>query len=181
MTWDKVHPEIIRVLTNHRLTWDRGARAAFNPRWPLYLWGKPGSGKTSVAGLIYQEAAGRPMWINAGKGFRAVASACAEPQPLWGYGLIPLREAEHWLELEERSLVVLDDIALRDRVSEAQFEVMQEFLNRRQGKPTVITGNMSIEQIAKVYDDRVASRIAAGTLIEIDGDDKRLEDEDVPF
>ena len=62
-----------------------------------------------------------------------------------------------------------------------QFEVMQEFLNRRQGKPTVITGNMSIEQIAKVYDDRVASRIAAGTLIEIDGDDKRLEDEDVPF
>lgn len=178
MTWDKVHPEIIRVLTNHRLTWDR---ATFNPRWPLYLWGKPGSGKTSVAGLIYQEATGRPMWINAGKGFRAVASASAEPQPLWGYGMIPLREVEHWLELEERSLVVLDDIALRDRVSEAQFEVMQEFLNRRQGKPTVITGNMSIEQIAKVYDDRVASRIAAGTLIEIDGDDKRLEDEDVPF
>jgi DNA replication protein DnaC len=59
-------------------------------------------------------------------------------------------------------------------VSEAQYEVMQEFLSRRQGRPTVITGNLSIEQIAKVYDDRVASRLAAGTCIEITGEDMRL-------
>jgi DNA replication protein DnaC len=114
------------------------------------------------------------MWINATKGFRAVATSCAEPQPLWGYGKVPLREPEHWAELDARSLVVLDDVALRDRVSEAQYEVMQEFLSRRQGRPTVITGNLSIEQVAKVYDDRVASRLAAGTCIEITGEDMRL-------
>jgi len=161
------------------LTWakvDASVRDALSRAvWPLYLWGAPGCGKTSIAGLIYMGAYGRPMWICAAKGMKAVATSCAEPQPLWGYGKVPLRESEHWAELDARSLVVLDDVALRDRVSEAQYEVMQEFLSRRQGRPTVITGNLSIEQVAKVYDDRVASRLAAGTCIEITGADMRLQ------
>ena len=161
LAWAKVSPDVIRLLTEAT-------------RYPIYLWGVPGCGKTSIAGLIYMGACGRPLWINAVEGLRAVATSCAEPQPLCGFGSVPLREAEHWAELDARSLVVLDDIALRDRASDAQFEVMQKFLTVRQGLPTIITGNLSIGKVATVYDDRVASRLAAGTCIEITGADMRL-------
>ena len=161
------------------LTWrkvSQGVIAELNAaRFPIYLWGNPGCGKSSIAGLIYMGATGRPIWINAIEGMRAVATSCVDPQPLWGFGLVPLREREHWDELGERALVVLDDIALRDRASDAQFEVMQKFLTVRQNRPTIITGNLSIGKVAKVYDDRVASRLAAGTAIEITGPDMRLE------
>jgi DNA replication protein DnaC len=162
LSWQRVDPRIRKSIEDAVL-------------WPLYLWGNPGGGKTAIAGLIFMGAFGRPMWINAIEGMKAVSTSSFEPQPLWGYGAIPLRENEHWEELKERSLVVLDDIALRDRVSDAQYEVMQKFLMIRQDRPTVITGNLSIGKIAKVYDDRVASRIAAGTSIEITGDDMRVE------
>ncbi len=106
------------------------------------------------------------------EGIKAVAMSQVESKPLWGYGH-PWLEKEHWDELKERSLVVLDDIALRGRATDAQYDVMQKFLLRQQDRPTVITCNLDLDQIAAVYDDRTASRIAEGTIAHVGGDDRR--------
>lgn len=53
---------------------------------------------------------------------------------------------------------------------------MLEVLDRRlsQCKPTVVTTNWSLAEIAEQVDDRVASRLASFTCIELAGLDRRL-------
>jgi DNA replication protein DnaC len=75
--------------------------------------------------------------------------------------------------VEEAALVVLDDIATREPTW-AQREALLAILDARAGRPMVLTGNLSIEQLAEVVDDRAASRICAGTIIEVTGKDRRL-------
>jgi DNA replication protein DnaC len=117
------------------------------------------------------------MWINALDGFKAVVTSVSweHPQPLWGYGH-PQPEHEHWAELRERPFVVLDDLGLRGRASDAQYDALQKFLLIQQDKPTVITSNLDLDRLAGVYDDRTASRIAAGTAVEVGGPDKRIKE-----
>jgi DNA replication protein DnaC len=119
------------------------------------------------------------MWINAVDGFKAVVTSASwdHRQPRWGYGCVPLPEHEHWAEIRQRSssLIVLDDLGLRGRASDAQYDALQKFLLMRQDRPTVITSNLDLDRLAGVYDDRTASRIAAGTVVEIGGPDRRID------
>jgi chromosomal replication initiation ATPase DnaA len=46
-------------------------------------------------------------------------------------------------------------------------------LNERKDKPTIITSNLSPENIAELHDERIASRLRAGTVIEVTADDRR--------
>jgi len=142
--------------------------------WPLFLFGEPGCGKSAIAGLLFEHAHGRPMWVNAFDGFKAVAMSCASPQPLWGYGAVPLPEWDHWDELKRRSVVVLDDVGLRGRATDAQYDALQKFLLVRQDKPTVLTSNLNLKAIESVFDDRTASRIAEGTSVKVAGKDRRI-------
>jgi len=143
-------------------------------RWPVYLHGAPGCGKSALAGLLFMHVQRRPMWINAVDGFKAVVMSAVDPRPLWGYGQ-PFVEWEHWDELRKRSFVVLDDIGLRGKASDAQYDALQKFLLMRQDAPTVLTSNHSLENLAAIYDDRTASRVADGTIVAVNGKDRRVE------
>lgn len=152
--------------------------------WPLLLHGLPGRGKTAIAGLLFMGWPRRGLWINALEGFAAVTMVCGErPQWLWGMRPDPdwawqarqRREARGmWDELAAAPFAVLDDIGLRARASDAQNNAMQRFLLTRGVQPTVYTSNLDLEGLARAYDDRVASRLAAGTVIEVGGEDRRL-------
>jgi len=196
-----LHDKRQRPLPSHaanagdRLLWKNVpkdiAQQAFDLKrgWPLVLTGDTGTGKSAFAGLCYMHArsgqrsgsfgTAEPFWINALDGFKAVVTATTDhPKPLWGvvqYAAWP--EHEHWSELRERGdvLVVLDDIGLRGRATDAQFEAMQKFLLFREGKPTIFTSNMSLQRVSRVYDDRIASRLSAGTVIAMRGDDRRAK------
>lgn len=169
---------------------DAGKKAfSLDRGWPLTLIGETGTGKSALAGLVYMYAKDRhnglidsmpssPFWINAAEGFKAVVTATVEnPKPLWGVCIYASwAEPDHWLELVERgkNLVVLDDIGLRDRATDAQFEAFQKFLLYRENKPTIITSNLDLDGIHRVYDDRIASRLAAGTIVAMRGKDRRV-------
>jgi DNA replication protein DnaC len=58
--------------------------------------------------------------------------------------------------------------------TEAQAEAGLALLNARSGSPTVITSNLSMEQIGRIQDDRLASRLGAGLEIRLTGKDRRL-------
>lgn len=80
-----------------------------------------------------------------------------------------------WAKLARAHLVVVDELGSRDRVSDHHYECVKRIIDERQGQPLALASNHDIEALARLYDDRIASRIAAGTVLGLDGDDRRLK------
>jgi len=78
--------------------------------------------------------------------------------------------------LDAPALLVLDEIGAREKVSDSHYEIVKHALDARidQGKPMVIISNNTPEELAKLYDGRIYSRIASGTVLNVTGEDRRL-------
>ena len=63
-------------------------------------------------------------------------------------------------EISRVPLLVLDDLAA-EKVSDYSVSTLYIILNRRgeQDKPTIITSNLSIKEIAETMGDRIANRL----------------------
>lgn len=79
-----------------------------------------------------------------------------------------------WRKIRRSVLVVLDEIACRDRVSDHHYEAVKRLIDERHGRPLVVCSNLDLSRVEKVYDDRIASRLAAGTVVGVVGEDRRL-------
>lgn len=144
--------------------------------WPLFVNGPAGTGKTCAAlslldflefgGGKYITAAqlaidlielmhGRLSWYVEGRG-----------------GQYSTRQ--FWDEYANAPLVVLDEIGCRDKVTDHQYEGVKRLLDERSGRPLMILSNHDLETLARLYDDRIASRIAGGTVVLLGGADRRL-------
>jgi DNA replication protein DnaC len=72
-------------------------------------------------------------------------------------------------------LVVLDDLATRT-LTDAQLDALLQIINIRDCKPLVVTCNLSLSEVQAVLKDaRIPSRLSAGYVIEVTGDDRRLD------
>lgn len=142
--------------------------------WPLYLHGPAGTGKTCAALALID-------WVNGGEYWTAngLCSALIQSQngrlewthegrggAIWPEGF--------WRRMALTPLVVLDELGGRDRVSDHHYETVKTMFDVRHGKPLVVTSNLDIVRIETIYDDRVASRLSAGTVVKLDGKDRRL-------
>lgn len=143
--------------------------------WPLVLMGKPGTGKTCAAlclldyttgggeyytvsgfcNTMIQSQQGRLEWSHEGRG------GTVWPEKLWR-------------QISNVPLAILDELGCRERPTDAHYECVKGFIEERLGKPLIVISNHPLEQIATIYDDRIASRLAAGTVVEMDGKDRRL-------
>lgn len=139
--------------------------------WPLFLYGPPGTGKTCAA-LALLDHSGGHYWtpselcqdlILASKGQLHYATSGR-----------PVLEKALWREIGERPLVVLDELGARSKVSDYQYEQIKRVLDLREGLPLLAVSNLDLDGLALVYDDRIASRLAAGTMFRLDGADQRL-------
>jgi DNA replication protein DnaC len=74
-------------------------------------------------------------------------------------------------------LLVLDDIGAGN-LSDFERRVTLEILDRRLNslKPTVVTSNWDLQFISDKLDDRIASRMAGLSILELSGGDRRLVD-----
>lgn len=144
-----------------------------NAPWPLVLWGPVGTGKTctalclldcaggffhTVAGLcslLIQSQQGRLQWEHEGRGGQ-----------LW--------PETFWKRLAAAPLIALDELGCRGTVTDAHYEVVKTAIEERHGRPLVVASNLSPAEIASNYDARIASRLAAGTVIELQGKDQRV-------
>lgn len=141
--------------------------------WPLLIHGGAGSGKTCAALLYcrhYREHGppGSQVFITCRELCQRVADAkCDRLQNSLGYS-VSLREL--WRDWERAGIAVLDDISSRQKVSDSQYETLLDCLDKRQGWPTIYTSNFGRTELAAIYDDRIASRLSAGTVCEIQGD-----------
>lgn len=144
--------------------------------WPLFMWGPAGVGKSCAAlALLDYTAAPNHYWTVEGLCEHLIA--CDKGQVDTG-GVHPMTVSrrEYWKELNRSELVVLDELGTRTNVTDHHAEVVKRVLDIREGKPLIVISNLRVGEVEGVYADRIASRAAAGTIIDWSHyDDRRLE------
>jgi predicted ATPase len=161
--------------------------------WPLYLWGPAGTGKTSAALCVldhcgvqrkstarddtittdmlfgYTEVRSLTgLRISADKGGCCPVFAHSEKYSAWPAII------DHWKKIP---VAVIDEIGVGGYAADFRLDSLLEVLNTRCSdpvKPLIVTSNVEPRQIEADYDDRVASRILAGTVYHVAGDDRRI-------
>lgn len=135
--------------------------------WPLFLHGEAGSGKTCIGLCLNDEYGG---WLVE---FPELLDLLLRIQrgEFWYSGPTGGRAyaRDVWDDWTKANLTVLDEIGLR-APSDFSFETLKRLIDVREGKPAVFISNLSLSDIKGLYDDRIASRLASGTVIELQGD-----------
>lgn len=81
-------------------------------------------------------------------------------------------EATAWRKLMRSPLLVIDDLGRE--TDDHGIAAVEDAIDERQSRPTIITGNITKPQLLSRYGDRVASRLAeSGVLVWIDDEDRR--------
>lgn len=158
-------------------------RIASEPRWPVYLWGFQGRGKTIAAKLLMKAHKGPAfgtdfsVWAG-GEPFAKAFFNCSEL--IKGYmdeiisGKNKFRAAWRFAPI-----AVMDDIGTRG-LTDNQFDALLQLINVREGRPTVFTSNLSPKHLGEALKDvRIGSRVSAGFVVEVTGIDRRGETREI--
>ena len=127
--------------------------------WPLYIYGNPGSGKTCIAALIYEAFTRRPMWSRADDFLLEYVDR--------GDGRKALQA-----KVDGTPCLFLDDLGVRPPTP-PMLQAIFDVLEMRKGRPVVIVSNHDLRKLSEIYDERIVSRLSAGTVLEIRGQDRR--------
>lgn len=127
--------------------------------WPLYIYGNPGSGKTCIAALIYEAFTRRPMWSRADDFLLEYVDR--------GDGRKALQA-----KVDGTPCLFLDDLGVRPPTP-PMLQAIFDVLEMRKGRPVVIVSNHDLRKLSEIYDERIVSRLSAGTVLEIRGADRR--------
>lgn len=134
----------------------------------LRLFGPVGTGKTHLAVAIVRHREEQ----NKTAKFHRFASVYRDCRECYAKNL---GEREVLGDLFTTPFLVLDDLGaggLTDFERRTTLDILDE---RILGKlPTVITTNWDLDQIAKLMDDRISSRLSGFTHLEIAGKDRRM-------
>lgn len=156
--------------------------------WPLLLTGKPGRGKTAAVLCLADYVQGAAyfrfprllksfLWSSQPSGvaiMRQKFDEHARPERQLDWRSEVYNEFEFFNLLTRVPLLVIDDVATRGSYTDSQFDNFYEVLDDRKRKPTVIASNLSLDELGDVFDDRIKSRIARGTVFTLGGPDRRI-------
>lgn len=144
--------------------------------WPLTLVGGVGTGKTLAAVCLLDSARGGTIYTT-------VTEMCESTQlamkgELWDeHTGDRINTRQYWHNWQHAVCTVLDEIGARTNVTDHHYDCVKRALDLRErdGLPCVFISNLSLDRIATVYDDRIASRLAQGTLVDMSGPDRRID------
>ncbi len=144
--------------------------------WPLTILGAVGCGKTCLALCVADWWGGHRApdvfyWTASELGGMLADAKCGR---LYYSRGAPRSERALLDDLGHYGLVVIDELGLRSEPSETEYDAVKRTLDVRQGRATITLANLSLAEIANAYDERIVSRLAAGTILEMRGPDRRL-------
>lgn len=154
--WEQVANDLQQVL--------RGLLSG-QMRWPLYLWGQPGRGKTLAALALCDLVDGARYYTPS-----ALMDMCTRDRLWLPWG----PEGRRYVEIQ---LLVLDEVGAGD-INGFHFQMVKECCDDRElrhHRTAVYVSNRHPKAIEGKYDPRIASRMLCGTIFELTGPDRRLE------
>lgn len=147
-------------------------------RWPLYLHGAQGRGKSCLAALLYQVWPARAVWYDVGELLNQVKT-CRREGTVDVAGpdgrAFEFSEAALFDRLANAGLLVLDDLGTRTP-TDVDAEILTRAFNTRAGKPLIVTSNLKPDELNIAFGARLASRLLAGVPLCLVGSDRRLTD-----
>lgn len=138
--------------------------------------GPAGTGKTCAALALLDIVDGaRKFWVAADMLEELIA--CQKGELTRGERNVNMQE--FWDGWRNAALAVLDEIGGRERVSDFHYETIKRAIDFRESRPAIFISNLPLDSrdsgsIRSIYDDRIASRLAGGTVIRFTGRDRRL-------
>lgn len=157
--WQAVDEPLRVVLEN--LAWGESP-------WPLYLYGPVGSGKTRAMLAWCDRLEVARYWTV--DDLMHLADSRTDRDPPW---IDPVHGS--WRRNGWPSLAVLDEVAIREKVSDWEYSAVKRFADWREDRPTVYISNHSPDVIGRKYDERVESRLTCGTVHKLTGPDRRKQ------
>ncbi|MGZ0174330.1 MAG: ATP-binding protein [Planctomycetales bacterium] len=168
--WSQVSPNLQETLRS----------AIRETRWPIVMHGPAGTGKSCASACIFCRwpKSERVHWYRLEEFVRDIVQCRKSPEghvrkTVQGQAVYRT-EATLWSLADETAVLwCLDDFGTRT-VTEAGFDIVYQLIDRRTAKPTIVTSNLSLREIADLHDDRVADRLKAGSVIEVTGQSRRI-------
>lgn len=166
---------------------DRTSRMVKGETFNLLLTGTAGLGKSHLAMSILKEVNNHTYPVLYKKTlFAGVSEVLSEIRNSFDDKYAKFNEYKMTKLLVEPDILVLDDLGSESgsmnttkQASDFTQRVLYNVFNGRQGKCTIVTTNYSGEQLQRVYDQKLLSRIlynAKGNIISFDGiKDKRIQ------
>lgn len=137
--------------------------------WPIYLHGETGAGK-SYAGMLLCDWAGRGIYTT----LPELCALLIEAQNERLHDHLGYRRTQSalWKEWTYANIAVLDEIGVRSNVSDFARETIWRAMETRMRErlPLMVISNLELAEIDQLYDARIASRLAEGTVIHTTGD-----------
>ena len=165
-SWNLVPPDALREVEN----------IIQRSRWPLYVFGQQGRGKSCLAALIHQVWPTRAVWLD-------VSDLLSQVKTCRRNGLVEIAGPDgRYFEFSEAALfdrfgnaglLVLDDIGIRTP-TDVDIEIITRAVNARAGKPLIVTSNLKPDELNAAFGARLASRLLAGVPLCLAGSDRRL-------
>lgn len=136
--------------------------------WPLFLYGDVGSGKTCAA-LVVADWAGEAAYVEVPALCRMLIAADKGEPSDDGDVIHAGNLRRNW---KRANVAILDELGSREKVSDFAYETVKWAIDERvnNGLPLILISNCDGAAIAKLYDDRIASRAASGTIVRFTGD-----------
>lgn len=151
--------------------------------WPLVFVGAVGTGKTCAALCLADAAFSSIYYTVADLNAELRRAMDGKNGPDDGHGWRPT-EWSIWECWKKADLAILDEIGVREKATDWQYEIVKRCIDTREGRPALFISNLELQDIAERYDDRISSRLAGGTVIKFAGQDLRLQhlaDCEIPF
>lgn len=134
--------------------------------WPLFISGEAGRGKTCAALTLadYVPESRRTH-------YSTLSELAREWQDTQIDAKLYRSKIEQWQLFD---LTIVDEIGVRSP-TEYQFELLLSLFDARLHRPTIWISNLLPDGIESTFDSRAFSRLCSGTVLLIDGDDRRIK------
>ena len=171
-------PKGVPPIDNRRIPqWinDKVEAVKESKEWPIYLCGNVGVGKTCVAADLYSRWPGSAKWMR-------FSQFCDRTAQLQRDGEATFYEEDRcfeytreswWDSIGRTGLYVIDDVGVGMPGDIDRTEALWNLLEARTRKPVILTSNLHPDKLFEHYDQRVVSRIFAGTRLFLHGKDQR--------